>query len=270
MAWEERMPPGFSRSASCRDHLVVTPHEHVRSKLPGWRNSEGIVLISPRLGAAFSQYIAEMGPESESAPPFDGVERFLFVLDGEVELDWEAGRTTLSPGGYAFFPPGAPHSVSSRRGARLNLFEKEYLTLPAPSPQSWPEPVVSSEQEVAGAPFEGDPWAVLQTLLPDDPRYDMAVNIFTFQPGAALPRPEIHVMEHGLIFLSGGGVYRLGSRWYTVHAGDVIWMAPYCPQWFAAVGKQPARYLYYKDVNRDPLQVADRSKTALQWGAGKP
>jgi (S)-ureidoglycine aminohydrolase len=30
-------------------------------------------------------------------------------------------------------------------------------------------------------------------------------------------------------------------------------MAAYCPQWFVAMGKTPARYLYYKDVNRDPL-----------------
>ena len=36
--------------------------------------------------------------------------------------------------------------------------------------------------------------------------------------------------------------------------GDVIWMAPYCPQWFVAMGKGPARYLYYKDVNRDPME----------------
>ena len=38
-----------------------------------------------------------------------------------------------------------------------------------------------------------------------------------------------------------------------VAAGDVIWMAPYCPQWFVAMGKTPARYLYYKDVNRPAL-----------------
>jgi (S)-ureidoglycine aminohydrolase len=33
----------------------------------------------------------------------------------------------------------------------------------------------------------------------------------------------------------------------------VIWMRAYCPQWFVAMGKSPARYVYYKDVNRDPL-----------------
>jgi (S)-ureidoglycine aminohydrolase len=38
-----------------------------------------------------------------------------------------------------------------------------------------------------------------------------------------------------------------------VAAGDVIWMAPYCPQWFVAMGKSPASYLYYKDVNRAAL-----------------
>jgi (S)-ureidoglycine aminohydrolase len=30
-------------------------------------------------------------------------------------------------------------------------------------------------------------------------------------------------------------------------------MAPYCPQWFVAIGKEPASYIYYKDVNRDPI-----------------
>jgi (S)-ureidoglycine aminohydrolase len=30
-------------------------------------------------------------------------------------------------------------------------------------------------------------------------------------------------------------------------------MGPYCPQWFVAMGKEPARYLYYKDVNRAAL-----------------
>ena len=38
-----------------------------------------------------------------------------------------------------------------------------------------------------------------------------------------------------------------------VKAGDVIWMASYCPQWFVAMGKTPASYIYYKDVNRDPM-----------------
>ena len=64
---------------------------------------------------------------------------------------------------------------------------------------------------------------------------------------------EIHYMEHGLLMLEGGGIYRLGEHWYPVTAGDFIWMAPYCPQWFGALGKTPAKYLIYKDWNRYPV-----------------
>ncbi len=63
---------------------------------------------------------------------------------------------------------------------------------------------------------------------------------------------EIHVMEHGLMILEGGGIYRLGDHWYPVQEGDFIWMAQYCPQWFGALGKVPSKYLIYKDWNRHP------------------
>ena len=77
------------------------------------------------------------------------------------------------------------------------------------------------------------------------------MNIFTFPPGASLPVTETHVMEHGLYFLQGQGVYYLGDSWREVQAGDFIWMGPYCPQSFYATGSEPSRYIYYKDVNRD-------------------
>ena len=52
----------------------------------------------------------------------------------------------------------------------------------------------------------------MRALLPDDPAFDFAVNTMTFQPGATLPMVEIHVMEHGLLMLAGGGIYRLGEQ----------------------------------------------------------
>ena len=83
--------------------------------------------------------------------------------------------------------------------------------------------------------------------------FDFAVNTMTYQPGAALGMVEVHVMEHGLLMLEGGGIYRLGDRWYPVQAGDFIWMGAFCPQWFGAIGKVPAKYLIYKDWNRGPM-----------------
>jgi (S)-ureidoglycine aminohydrolase len=109
-------------------------------------------------------------------------------------------------------------------------------------------------QTVVPTPMLGDAAVGIQTLLPEDSAFDFAVNVMNFQPGAELPMVEAHVMEHGLLMLEGGGVYRLNENWYSVTAGDFIWMAPFCPQWFGALGKTPAKYLIYKDWNRHPLQ----------------
>jgi (S)-ureidoglycine aminohydrolase len=115
-----------------------------------------------------------------------------------------------------------------------------------------PGAVVGTELSIDSQPLMGDEALEVRTLLPDDPAFDMAVNTMTFQPGASLSMVEIHVMEHGLMMLEGGGIYRLGDHWYPVQAGDFIWMAPYCPQWFGALGKVPSKYLIYKDWNRHP------------------
>jgi (S)-ureidoglycine aminohydrolase len=38
-----------------------------------------------------------------------------------------------------------------------------------------------------------------------------------------------------------------------VQAGDAIWMGPYVPQWYGALGPKPSRYILYKDTTIDPL-----------------
>ena len=108
---------------------------------------------------------------------------------------------------------------------------------------------------IAGPEYLGDPALRLQVLLPDTLAFDMAVNIFTYDAGGHLPFVETHIMEHGLIYLQGQGVYKLDQDWYPIKKGDSIWMAPYCPQWFTAMGKEPAVYIYYKNVNRFPTTV---------------
>jgi len=51
-----------------------------------------------------------------------------------------------------------------------------------------------------------NPHSLLQTLIPDDLNYDLAMNIFSSRPASAAI-VETHVMEHGLYFLQGKGVY---------------------------------------------------------------
>jgi (S)-ureidoglycine aminohydrolase len=244
-------PFGTTRSCVHRDHALIAPESFVSAPLPGWRDAKGVILISPAMGARFVQYLAMMDPGGSAAPAAAGVERVVFVLEGEIELELTEGvGHALGPGGFAYLPACSVAPLRSTSASRLCVFEKRYTSRPGLAP---PGALVGYEADLPGEPFLGDPDALLKVLLPTDPAFDLAVNVFTYRPGATLPMVEVHVMEHGLLMLEGQGVYRLSDSWYPVREGDVIWMAAYCPQWFVAMGKGPARYLYYKDVNRDPL-----------------
>ncbi len=242
-------PFGFTRSHTARNYALVTPESQVPAALPHWTDTRGIILVSPRMGARFTQYSALMTTGGTAGPPLPNTQRFIFAEQGRLQLELEGYNHILEPGSFAYMPADTPHALTAESACRLTVFEKRYQVMGSVMPR----PVIGCEQDVGAEPFMGDPDAMLKTLLPTTPEFDMAVNLFTFAPGAALPLVEVHVMEHGLLMLQGQGIYRLDQDWHPVQAGDVIWMAPYCPQWFAAVGKEPARYLYYKDVGRDPL-----------------
>lgn len=237
---------GSTRSRVERNYALITPDTHVVSPLMGWKNASAVVHISPEMGARFTQYTVTLTPGSSSATRA-GVERFFYVQSGTCSLKLKKTQA-MSTGSYAFIPADVDHQITSDSEATLIVFEKRYVPL---ENGATPTAIVGHVDDVPGEPFKGDEDARLKTLLPIEPSFDMAVNLFTYQSGATLPQVEIHTMEHGLIMLAGQGVYRLGEDHFPVMAGDVIWMASYCPQWFVAMGKQPASYLYYKDIHRD-------------------
>jgi (S)-ureidoglycine aminohydrolase len=207
--------------------------------------------VCPAMGANVAQTLITFQSGGSAQIAASPVQTFGYVMDGgaKVAVGAKAGR--VGPGGYFFAPAGSAWSLSSpKKGTQVTLFQKKYVPLAGVGA---PRAIISDQSKVKGGPFLGDPAANLQVLLPDEPAFDMAVNIFAYKPGGHLPFVEVHIMEHGLVMLSGEGVYRLEDSWYPVKAGDAIWMAPYCAQWFVAMGKIPARYLYYKDVNRAAL-----------------
>ena len=239
---------GATRSSLKRDHLLHTPDTFIRTPLPGAEGVDFIVHAAPRLGAAFTQMTAEFAAGGSLGPAPS--QRFLYVLDGALELQAGGKSHTLAAGGFAYLPQGSAHSVRASAAARAAIIEKVYQRQPG---AAVPEIVIGAETDVPGVPLMGDEGLLVRSLMPDGPPYDFAVNTMTYAPGAALGMVEIHVMEHGLLMLEGGGIYRLGDAWYPVEAGDFIWMGPYCPQWFGALGKKPAKYLIYKDWRRHPL-----------------
>jgi len=244
---------GQTRSSQHANHLLLTADTFVRTALPDMKGCTAIVHAGPALGAAFTQYTAEFEAGGELGST--SAQRFLFVMEGAVCVDLGGKRQDLGPRGYTYFPEGARHHVKASRASRVAVIEKPYQSLTS---VETPPAIISSEDAVSSHALNDDPDLQVKCLLPDEPSFDFAVNTMVYQPGAALSMVEMHVMEHGLIMLEGGGIYRLGDSWYPVTAGDFIWMAPWCPQWFGAIGKGPAKYLIYKDWNRHPLAGKQR------------
>jgi (S)-ureidoglycine aminohydrolase len=242
---------GFTRSVVKRRYALLTPNGFVHGHLPGWDKAVCNVLISPGMGARFSQILITLEQEGQCEGNTGPHQYFIYLLEGSASILIDEKRHRLEPGSFVYLPGAKDVRLrSGAAGTRILLFKKAYQTLAA---TSVPTALVGQQKEIKGNPFLGNEDARLQVLLPDEPAFDMAVNIFTYQPGATLPFVETHVMEHGLMMLGGQGIYRLDADWHPVQTGDVIWMAPYCPQWFVAMGKTPAKYIYYKDVNRDPM-----------------
>ncbi len=227
----------------------------VTSRLPFWDDTRAWVISRPLSGFAetFSQYIMEVGPGggSDRPEPDANAEAILFVVEGELTLTLAGERHAMTPGGYAFIPPGSAWKARNGGDApvRFHWVRKAYEYVDGVEP---PGAVVVNERDVAPTPMpdtEGR-WATTRFVDPDDVRHDMHVTIVTFQPGAVIPFAETHVMEHGLYVLEGKAVYRLNRDWVEVEAGDYMWLRAFCPQACYAGGPGPFRYLLYKDVNR--------------------
>ncbi|KAF3448238.1 hypothetical protein FNV43_RR08951 [Rhamnella rubrinervis] len=241
--------PGFTRSVYKRDHALITPESHVFSPLPEWTNTLAAYLITPAMGSHFVMYLAKMQGNSQSGLPARDVERFIFVVQGSVTLiNASDASHKLMVDSYAYLPPNFEHLIKCDESATLVVLERRHASME----NHFTEQIVGSTNqqpllETPGEVFE------LRKLLPMSMPYDFNVHIMDFQPGEYLNVKEVHYNQHGLLLLEGQGIYRLGDSWYPVQAGDVIWMAPFVPQWYAALGKTRSRYLLYKDVNRNPL-----------------
>jgi len=244
---------GFTRSANRRDHLLLTPDTFIRTPLPGLTGGVAIVHVAPQAGAAFTQMTVELDPGGELTE--GPTQRLLYVLEGKLTLTEPSTSKLhkLAAGSFAYLPTGHEHTLTAKTKSRIAVIDKPFLPLDPNHAEGFPEFLIGREQDIASTALNGDEDLQVRALLPASLAFDFACNTMTYEPGAGLSQVEVHYMEHGLLMLEGGGIYRLGDSWYPTTAGDFIWMAPYCPQWFGAIGKKPAKYLIYKDFNRHTL-----------------
>lgn len=229
---------------------LLTPTNRYPSRLAGWQHTTVFKLATPRVGSArFGQYLLEVQPAGGT----DGVvdhdfEHFVLALSGTASLD----GGPFPVGAYAYRPHGqgldlAANASADAEPATVMWIKRRYepaWNLAAPEGFTGQLEAVEVTTTPSGVRR--------RELLPaDDPAFDFNVSLLSFPPGADLGIVEVHDEEHGLYMTEGYGTYHLDGDNLEVSAGDFIYMAPYCPQFFRPHGPGPAAYLLYKDVFRD-------------------
>lgn len=243
----------LTRTVIKTNHALITPDGYVNSNVPGWEHCYVNVIINEAMGAHFCQTLitAKNGTKLEGRTL--DAQIFFYVLHGNCKATVGDETQHLSKGHFVYIPVQNAYLFEEMtEGTQLLSFHKTYQKL-----EGFPVPAFQfgDTADIAASSFFGDEALQLKVLLPDHLSFDMAINVFTFDSGGHLPFVETHVMEHGLMFLQGQGVYMLDGQWYPVKKGDSIRMDAYCPQWFTAMGKEQAVYIYYKNINRFPAKI---------------
>jgi (S)-ureidoglycine aminohydrolase len=249
--------PGFTRSTVRRNYALIAPESQVFSKNPLLENGVSAHLVSPAMGANFAMYYARLEFKGRLSSPKDpSIERFIVCLDGSVEVAVDVGTSgspatkhVVNTGEFGYMPANSSHVIvnGGKDQSTLLVFERQYM-IKGVNPAS--RFGVIEEQEVLPVAPEV---FTLRKLMPDTEEYDFNIHVMDFRPGEHLHIKEVHYNQHGLLLVAGKGIYRLGDDWYPVKAGDAIWMAPFVPQWYAALGSEPSRYILYKDTTVDPV-----------------
>jgi len=243
----------LTRSVVKRNHAIIAPDGYINSNVPGWTNCIVNVIINEAMGAKLCQTLITANKDCKLVGQTKESEIFFYIIKGKLKATVSGQIKVLSSGQFVYVSPGKAYRFESiKEGTQVLTFHKVYEKLEG---YDIPDVIIGDAADVPGPAYLGDKALRLQVLLPDSLSFDMAVNIFTYDSGGHLPMVETHIMEHGLMYLQGQGVYMLDHQWYPIKKGDSIWMAPYCQQWFTAMGKEPAVYIYYKNVNRFPTTV---------------
>ncbi len=203
---------GSTRIRVTARHALIAEDGYVPGVFPGWKGSAAFVHLSPAMGSLVTQMTVVFDEDGGQALfPAGEHEHVFYVESGE--LTWNG--KSASEGNFVFIPAATKIVLKGKQGSRVTVFRKVYDGI---SRLKKPEVVTGSVEDISGEPFLGNEDIRLQRLLPTHDRFDLAVNIFTYEPGAALsirgkPRHGAWVedalgagcLPHGGNLLSGKG-----------------------------------------------------------------
>ena len=151
---------GTTRSRVRRSHALIAPTASCPRTSRAGSGSRGVILIAPRMGARFTQYLALMEAGGTAGPAPPGVERVLYVLEGEVALTLPArGRARPGARRVRVLPAGrrrraaCGHALPAQRVREAICPPARHRRSPgrsaatsetSPAPRSWAIPTRSS------------------------------------------------------------------------------------------------------------------------------
>lgn len=232
---------------------AVIPKEGlVNNTVPEILGCKVSIVASPKMGASFVQYVIEAKKGGGTTEPFgtaENIEKFIYIVNGEVDIRIDGKKYAMKQGGYAFAPAGTGlEFVTQSDSAKILLYKQIYIQLGDKKPYV----VTGNIEEVPYRIYDEMSNVHIKDFLPtDDLAFDMNMHILTFEPGGCHPFVETHVQEHGAYILTGEGMYLMDDKWLGIKKEDFMWFGPYCPQCAYGVGTEPFSYIYSKDCNRD-------------------
>lgn len=243
----------LTRSVIKKENFVILePDGLVKNVVPGYEGCDVTILASPAMGASFADYLVTVHEGGKNTGiGGEGIESFLYVIEGELTVKNDDEEADLTEGGYIYSPAGNKITFESKgtKDAKLFVYRRRYEELAGYSAHT----VVGNANEMEWIPYEDMQNCFIKDFLPKDLGFDMNMHILRFDLGASHGYIETHVQEHGMYFLSGKGMYRVDDEWIPVKKGDYMFLDAYCPQACYGVGKEDEilTYIYSKDCNRD-------------------
>src|SRR5947207_7293942 len=151
---------GSTRNVVKERYALLTPSGFVPSFLPGWDKAVCNILISPAMGAGFSQELISLEKDGQCQGNTGANQYLIYLLDGGANIVLDERRHRLEGGSYVYLPAGTDVQIKGSGGpARILIFQKPYQSLPG---LAAPKSSIGHDRDVKGQPFLGNEHAPLQ------------------------------------------------------------------------------------------------------------
>src|SRR5262245_23380443 len=117
-----------NRAVVRRNYAILPPEGMATSVLPEWRDTVARVLAAPAMGARFAEYLLEVAAGGGTEQTLRGdLQMFVYLLEGQAELDLNGKSHRLGPGGFAYGRPGTRFALGAASPLKLLWLKKAYV-----------------------------------------------------------------------------------------------------------------------------------------------